>query len=62
MTEEQRKKLILRCKAALKRNPNCVWARNELKYLDVKEIDGGGIMISAGAYKAENDYNGGYVE
>lgn len=62
MTEAQRKKLIKRCKAALKRNPNCVWARNELKYLDVKEIDGGGIMISAQAYKADNDYHGGYTE
>lgn len=61
MTEEQRKKIIARCNAALKKNPNCVWAKNELKYLDVRNLPLP-ICEAAMAYKADNDYHGGYVE
>ena len=61
--EERRKKMIERCNAALARNPNCVWAKNELKYLDVAPLpQTGGICISGMAYKADSDYHGGYVE
>lgn len=61
MTEEQRKKIIARCKEALKKNPNCLWAKNELKYLDVKNLPLP-ICEAGMAYKADNDYHGGYVE
>lgn len=58
--EKERKRLL----AVLKRNPNCVWARNELKYLDIDEpnVTTGGIMVSGGAYTADRNYHGGYTE
>ena len=61
MTKDQRKKIIARCNAELKKNPNCIWAKNELKYLDVQNLS---LPICEGgmAYKADNDYHGGYVE
>lgn len=48
----------------LKRNPACLWARNELKYLDVAEpnMKTGGIDVSGGAYAADRNYHGGYTE
>lgn len=61
MTEEQRKKIISRCNVALAKNPNCQWAKNELKYLDVKNMPLP-ICEAGMAYKADNDYHGGYVE
>lgn len=61
MTEEQRKKIIARCNAALKKNPNCVWARNELKYLDVGEMPLP-ICEAGAAYSSDYLYHGGYTE
>ncbi|MBR4615080.1 MAG: hypothetical protein IKO55_05690 [Kiritimatiellae bacterium] len=62
MTDKQRKKLIERCMEALRINPNCVWARNELKWLDVPPITGSPVLISRGGYIADNNYHGGYTE
>lgn len=58
--EKERKRLL----AVLERNPNCRWALNELKYLDVDppNITTGGISISAGGYAADRQYHGGYTE
>lgn len=61
MKEEQRNKIIVRCNAALKNNPNFVWAKNEMKYLDVKNLSLP-ICEAGVSYKADNDYHGGYVE
>ena len=61
MTDKQRKKIIKRCKDALARNPNCVWARNELKYLDVGEMPLP-ICEAGAAYLSDNLYHGGYTE
>lgn len=58
--EKERKRLC----AILAKNPNCRWAKNELKYLDLDEPNrlSGGIMLSAGAYVADRQYHGGYTE
>lgn len=58
--EKERKRLL----AVLERNPNCRWALNELKYLDVAppNLITGGIAISAGGYAADRQYHGGYTE
>lgn len=61
MTEGQRKKIIARCNDALAKNPNCQLAKNELKYLDVKNMSLP-ICEMGMAYKADSDYHGGYVE
>lgn len=61
MTDKQREKIIKRCQDALKENPNCTWAINELKYLDVGEMPLP-ICEAGGAYAADNAYHGGYTE
>lgn len=62
MNDEKRENLIKRLQAILKRNPNCVWAKNELRYLDVRKMPGYAVIVSAGAYRADNTYHGGYTE
>ena len=64
MTEEEREDERKRLLAVLKRNPNCLWAKTELRYLDIDEpnVTTGGIMVSAGAYAADRNYHGGYTE
>ena len=59
---EKREKEIKRLKAILAKNPNCVWAKNELKYIDVRHIAGCPTIISSGGYKADHMYHGGYTE
>lgn len=61
MTDKQRQKIIDRCNAALDKDPNCVWAKNELKYLDTVKMPLP-ICEAAMAYMANNNYHGGYTE
>ena len=62
MTEEERKKYRKMLERVLRRNPKCIWARNELKYFDMKPLPCGSVVLSGGALKADSDYHGGYVE
>jgi len=62
MTDEEREKYRKKLVGILKKNPNCTWAKNELKYLDVRTLSMGSVVVSGGAYRADNDYHGGYVE
>lgn len=62
MTDEEREKYRKKLVGILEKNPNCTWARNELKYLDVQPMSMGSVVVSGGAYKADSDYHGGYVE
>ena len=64
MKDKEKKTLRKRLMKILKRNPACLWARNELKYLDVDEpnMKTGGIDVSGGAYAADRNYHGGYTE
>lgn len=59
---EKREKEIKRLKAILAKNPNCVWAKNELKYIDVRNLSGAAVVISGGAYSCDSMYHGGYTE
>jgi hypothetical protein len=61
VTDKQRQKIIDRCNAALEKDPNCVWAKNELRYLDVRKMPPP-ICEAAMAYMADYEYHGGYVE
>lgn len=60
--EEKREKEIKRLKAILAKNPNCVWAKNELKYIDVRHLSDTAVVISGGAYSCDSMYHGGYTE
>jgi len=57
MTEQQREDRIKELQLILKRNPNCKWARNELKYIDMKPLPLP-ICADGGAMRAEIEYNG----
>lgn len=60
--EERRERDRKKYMAILKKNPNCVWARNELKYLDEELRNVCPINEMSGAYRADAAYHGGYVE
>lgn len=62
MTYEEREKYRNKLIGILKKNPNCTWAKNELKYLNLQPMSMGSVVVSGGAYKADIEYHGGYVE
>ena len=62
MTEKQKEALIRRCRAALKKDPDCVWAKNELRYIDDEREAPMPVNEAGGAYAADFAYHGGYVE
>ena len=62
MTDKQREDLARRCRAALRANPGCVWAKNELKYLDDDRALPPPIDEAEGAVAADANYHGGYTE
>lgn len=62
MTYEEHEKYRNKLIGILKKNPNCTWAKNELKYLDLQPMSMGSVVVSGGAYKADSEYHGGYME
>ena len=62
MTYEEHEKYRNKLIGILNKNPNCTWAKNELKYLDLQPMSMGSVVVSGGAYKADIEYHGGYVE
>ena len=58
--EDSEKLEMLRRKymGILKKNPNCVWAKNELRYLGVKNLSPYPVIIGSGAYAADFAYHG----
>ena len=51
-----------RLMAILKRNPNCVWAKNELKYLFMSLGKNVGSDADAALLASDRQYHGDYTE